>query len=211
MPTTTQAATEADHDLETESTFSALAYMNIDLSGRQADSVEFARCHFKAATLTGSRLTRPRFSDCLIENSDWSNLHGRGGAIDRARLTASRLTGLAWIDGLLRDVAFDTCKLDLTNWRHTRFTAVAFTDCNLTGADFTDADLRGASFTRCDLTGAQFSSATMTGTRFRGCELAGIGGVTSWTGAVVHQDDLLELAHILANALGIVVERQDLG
>ena len=86
---------------------------------------------------------------------------------------------------------------------------MTFTDCNLAGADFTDADLRGASFTRCDLTRAQFHNATMTGTRFRACELEGIGGLTSWAGAIVHPDDLLALSYALAGALGITVAEPD--
>ena len=50
---------------------------------------------------------------------------------------------------------------------------------------------------------------TMTGARFRSCELEGIGGVTSWEGAVVHPDDLLGLAYVLAGALGIRVNAAD--
>jgi hypothetical protein len=46
----------------------------------------------------------------------------------------------------------------------------------------------------------------MTGTRFRACELEGIGGITSWDGAIVHPDDLLGLAYVLAGALGIKVD-----
>jgi uncharacterized protein YjbI with pentapeptide repeats len=124
-------------------------------------------------------------------------------------VTGSRMTGLAWNDGLLRDAAFTGCKIDLTNWRVARFDVVTFEDCNLTGADFTDADLRGARFTRCDLSRAQFHHARMEGTRFRGCALQGIGGVTSWAGAVVHPDDLLGLASMLAGALGITVRDTD--
>lgn len=128
------------------------------------------------------------------------------GALERVRVAECRMTGFAFNDGLARDVAFDDCKADLTNWRKARFEAVTFAGCNLRGADFTDADLRGLSFLRCDLTGAQFHHATMTGTRFRACELDGIGGITSWTGAVIHPDDLLGLAHVLAAALAITVD-----
>jgi len=119
------------------------------------------------------------------------------------------LTGLAWNDVLLSDVSFSECKIDLTNWRVARLDVVTFVDCSLAGADFTDADLRGASFTRCDLSGAQFHKAKMSGTRFRSCELEGIGGITSWDGAVVHPDDLLGLSYVLAGALGIVVRDTD--
>lgn len=46
----------------------------------------------------------------------------------------------------------------------------------------------------------------MTGTRFQACEFEGIGGITSWDGVIVHPDDLLALAYVLAGALGIKVD-----
>jgi len=124
-------------------------------------------------------------------------------------VSGCRATGSACNDGLLSDVAFVDCKVDLTNWRFARFDVVTFERCNLAGADFTEADLRGASFIGCDLSRAQFHKATMAGARFRRCELQGVGGITSWEGAVVHADDLLELSYVLAGALGIVVKTAD--
>lgn len=200
-------ATLPEHELEPESAFKAMAFFDIDLSGRTAESVELRQCRFKRAALAGSQLQRVRFADCLVEASDWSNLRGDGGTFDRVKVSDARMTGLAWADGLLRDAAFHDCKLDLTNWRFAQFDVAGFTGCNLSGADFTSADLRGASFTRCDLSGAQFSNASMAGARFRGCELAGIGGMTSWEGAIVHEEDLLALSYALAAAIGIVVRR----
>jgi uncharacterized protein YjbI with pentapeptide repeats len=129
------------------------------------------------------------------------------GSLERVAVSDTRMTGLACTDGMLSDVTFDACKIDLTNWRFTRFDVVSFDRCNLSGADFGEADLRGASFTDCDLSGAQFSNARMAGARFRNCELEGIGGITSWQGAIVHPDDLMALSYVLAGALGIVVAR----
>jgi uncharacterized protein YjbI with pentapeptide repeats len=172
-------------------------------------NIQFSHCRFRKANLAGSHLSRVRLTDCLIQACDLSNMRAESGALDRVQLTESRMTGLACNDGRLSDVSFSECKIDLTNWRVARFEAVTFVDCNLAGADFTDADLRGASFTRCNLSGAQFHNATMTGTRFRACELDGIGGITSWAGAVVHPDDLLGLSYVLAGALGIAVRETD--
>jgi uncharacterized protein YjbI with pentapeptide repeats len=121
-------------------------------------------------------------------------------------VTASRLTGLHWIDGMLRDVTFRDCRMDLPVFRFTSFKDVAFFDCNLARVDFTNADLRGAHFTGCDLTGAQFAQADAQGARFTRCELAGLGSVTSLRGAVITGNDLVPLAHMLAAALGIVIE-----
>lgn len=209
MPASLRPATLDDHDLAPESTFESLTFLNLDMADREAESVEFGQCRFEAARLSGSRLNRVRLVGCQVETSDWSNLRTEGGATDRVSFTASRLTGLAWVDGLVRDATFQDCKLDLSSWRFSHFDAVSFVDCYLTGADFTNADLGGASFTRCNLTSAQFSNATMRGARFRRCELQGIGGITSWSGAIVHRDDLLDLSYALAGALGIEVEGAD--
>jgi uncharacterized protein YjbI with pentapeptide repeats len=73
-------------------------------------------------------------------------------------------------------------------------------------ADFAMADLRGAHFTECVLAGAQFSNAKLAGARFAGCDLRGIGGMASLAGATIRSDDLLTLAELLADALGITIE-----
>jgi hypothetical protein len=46
----------------------------------------------------------------------------------------------------------------------------------------------------------------MTGTRFANCDLRGIGGVTSFRGAIVAGHDLIALSHTLAAALGIQID-----
>jgi hypothetical protein len=51
----------------------------------------------------------------------------------------------------------------------------------------------------------------MTGTRLRGCTLVGIGGVTSFDGAIIAGQDLVALSYTLAAALGIQIEDTDDG
>lgn len=191
---------------ESDEFYEQLAYDGTDLIGVFAQTVEFAQCRFRSARLAGSVLPKVRFTDCLVERSDLSNLRAENGAMERLAFTDCRMTGLAVNGGLLKDVTFTDCKADLTNWRFARFDTVTVTGGNLSGADFSGADLRKARFVGCDLTNAQFSNATMRGARFERCELAGIGGITSWAGAIVHPDDLLGLSHVLAGALGIVVK-----
>lgn len=190
---------------EPESTHTSRAFVDVDLSGGDAEAVEFERCVFRAARLAGARLHRVTISGCVVSSVDWSNVDGTGGTIDGTRVAGSRMTGLSWPDGLVRDAVFEECRLDYSNWRFAAFDAVRFTGCNLGGADFSGADLRGASFAGCDLSGAQFSAATMDGARFRGCDLAGVGGIASFRGARVHRDDLLSLAGVLAADAGIVI------
>ncbi|MEV6631787.1 pentapeptide repeat-containing protein [Actinoplanes sp. NPDC051470] len=195
-------------DLADEQTVKQVAYDESDLSGVRAEGVEFLQCRFRKARLAGSELDRLRMADCLVETSDLSNLRAKRSAMERVRVTGARLTGLAWNDGVVIDATFTDCKIDLANWRFTRFAAVTFETCNLSRADFGQADLRGATFVDCDLSGAQFDQARMAGCRFRHCELDGVGGITSWAGAIVHPDDLPALSRALAGALGIAISAE---
>ncbi len=142
----------------------------------------------------------------LEQNSNLANVRSDGGSLVRARLAGSRMTGFTVAKGLVKDVVFDECRMDLSAWRFTDFKAVRFDNCNLARADFTESNLSGAQFVGCDLTAAQFDRATMDGATFRRCVLAGIGGVMSWRGAVVGGADLIALSHTLAAAIGIRVE-----
>lgn len=202
LPPSLEAATVADHDLEDEATFVRLAF-GIALPDREAESVEFDECRFDGADLSGGVLPRARFGDCLLEHANLANLRMDKGSLLRVRVAASRMTGLHLLDAALRDVLISQGRADLAVFRSSTFQHVRFEECNLTRADFQNADLRGAEFVDCDLSAAQFSHATMTGTRFRRCTLSGVGGMTSFGGAVFIEQDLVDLSHTFAAALGI--------
>jgi uncharacterized protein YjbI with pentapeptide repeats len=202
LPSPLEPATGADHDLEDEATFVGLAF-GVALPGREAEAVEFEECRFDGADLSGGSLPRARFGDCLLEQVNLANLRADRASMLRVRLAGCRMTGLHWLDGELRDVVVSRCRADLAVFRASRFHYVRFEDCHLARADFQDADLRGAEFVDCDLTAAQFSHATMSGTRFRRCNLSGVGGMTSFGGAVFIEQDLVDLSHTFAAALGI--------
>ena len=205
-PPSLDLATLPDHELAPEATFDRLGFYDLDLSQRSAESVEFTQCRFRGADLSGTQLDRVGLTDCLVENSNLANVRSDTGALVRVRCAMSRMTGFTATKGLVRDVEFEDCRLDLSGWRFTDFHRVRFTNCNLTRADFTESDLTGAQFVGCDLTGAQFDKAKMDGTRFRRCVLVNIGGVLSWRGATVDGNDLITLSYTLAHALGIRIE-----
>jgi uncharacterized protein YjbI with pentapeptide repeats len=202
-----EQATTGHHDLADEATYRGLGFFQIDLAGRSAGSVEFQQCRFGGADLSATSLTRAALTDCLVDNSNLANVRAETSSMLRVRLSVSRLTGLHWVGGSLRDVTMSECRADLTSFRFSVFHNVVFERCNLTQADFQNATVSGVQFRDCDLTAAQFSHATMDGTRFTNCVLTGIGGVTSFDGAIVASGDLAGLAYSLAAALGIRIER----
>jgi uncharacterized protein YjbI with pentapeptide repeats len=135
------AAVLPNHDVEDEATYRSLDMFDLDLTGRVAQSVEFDGCHFKGADLGGSVLDRSGFVDCLLENCNLANVRAGEASLRRVPMSVARMTGFQWINGSLRDVAFQECRLDLSTFRFCKLTDVVFSGCNLTRVDFTNADL----------------------------------------------------------------------
>jgi len=206
LPADLPVAATGDHDLADGDVYEMLAFADEDWSDREVVGAEIEACTFGNVNLSRTRLKRVVIRDARFDRCDLANLHAHDGTFVRVAITASRMTGLSWLDNHLREVSIDGCRMDLSSFRASTFDNVVFTSCRMEQADFGDADLRGARFEGCDLTGAQFSGARMTGTRFTGCDLTGIAGVTSMRGAFITSTDAVALAYILAGALGITVE-----
>lgn len=182
-------------------------YDGTDLSGLDVDTIEVGTCRFERVNVSETRIRHGMFSDALFERCDLANVNAADSSLLNSHFAGCRLTGLSWTNGLLREVLFEDCRMNLAGFRFTRFKpVVVFRNCELGRVNFQNADLTGARFERCDLTGAQFSNAKMTGARFEECTLLDISGVTSFNGAIVKSGDALGLAYTLAGALGITIE-----
>jgi uncharacterized protein YjbI with pentapeptide repeats len=206
LPVSFTGAELPANDIRDEGSYRSLEYVNVDLSKRDAASVDIGQCRFKRVSLAQTELDRALISDAVFEGCDLANLRARDCSFIRATLSGSRMMGMSWAEGSVRETVFSGCGMDMSSFRFSVFKRVVFADCKLRHADFQEADLRGARFERCDLTAAQFSKAQMEGTRFAHCTLAGLNGVTSLRGAIVTSEDALGLAYSLAGALGITIE-----
>jgi uncharacterized protein YjbI with pentapeptide repeats len=206
LSTSLTPAKVPDDDLKDDGVYLSLEYVDIELSGRDVVSIEIDQCRYKNTNFGQTKLDRALISDAVFQSCDLANLQARDCSLVRVAVTSSRMTGLQWAEGSVRETTFESCRIDMASFRFGTFKSVVFTDCKLTQADFQEADLRGARFERCDLTGTQFSKAQMEGTRFADCNLAGVGGVTSLRGSIVSSRDVLALTYTLASALGITIE-----
>ena len=206
LPKSLTAARSPEDELDDEGAYVALHYENTDLANRTATGVDIDQCQFSTVTFGQSVLDRARVSDSVVRGCDFANLRSSRASLTRVAFTGSRMTGMAWADGILREVIAEDCRMDMAAFRFSTFKNVVFSDCKLVQADFHEADLRGVRFERCDLTGAQFQNAQLEGARLSACTLDGIGGVTSLKGAIVTSGDALGLAYALAGALGIRIE-----
>ncbi|MFE0152399.1 pentapeptide repeat-containing protein [Nonomuraea sp. NPDC059007] len=206
LPSPLAAARPPEHDLQDDGTYRGLEFHGSDLADRQAEAVDYEGCRFVVTSFAGTHLRQAGFADVELERCDLSNMTARASGMHRALASASRLTGMSWSESTFREVLFDNCRADLTGFRFSTFKNTVFRDCVMPEANFQNADLRGVRFERCDLSGAQFSQAQMDGTHFSDCVLLGIGGVTSFKGAIIKSRDAQGLVFALAGAMGITIE-----
>ena len=105
----------------------------------------------------------------------------------------------------LRRVTFRGCKLDSVNFRGAVLTEVTFDDCDLRDVDFAGATLARVTFPGSRLTRADLCRVRMDATDLRGAELGLIIDADSLRGAILSTGQLVSLAPVLAQTLGMIV------
>jgi uncharacterized protein YjbI with pentapeptide repeats len=171
----------------------------------QAASSRFLECAVTKVSVQGGRLQRARFSDVLLRD---------------VRLVATGLAESQWTDvavvgcvaagveafgAQLRRVTFRGCKLDSVNFRGAVLTEVTFDHCELADVDFAGATLARTSFPASRLARADLTRVSMDAADLRGAELGIIIDSTALRGATISPAQLVQLAPVLAETLGITV------
>jgi uncharacterized protein YjbI with pentapeptide repeats len=175
------------------------------LTGAKASSAQVLESQLDGVDLSGCELPNLSLRDVRIRAANLANLRARGGTINRVSISGSRLTGLLWAEGTIRDLRVTDCRGDLVALNGTNLQDVLFEDCLLSQSTFEDALLRGVRFMRCDLAGVDFRRARFTACEMHGCNLEGAAGITSLAGIAMPLEDVIASATIFANALGIKV------
>ena len=178
----------------------------MSLAKVDAGSGRFERVHLEDIDFGESKLRAVKFIDVIAERIDAANGDWAGAQLRCTRFSDARLTGLNFAEARIEEVSFKGCKLDYANFRHSAMKQVSFEDCVLTGADFQGASLDATLFSDCQLVEADFSKAKLSLVDLRGSKLAFVGSVLGLRGAIIDPLQLMELAPILAQELGITVE-----
>jgi len=161
------------------------------------------------ADLGGERLKGLRLIDVAIERGNLANLVAPEPMLRRVSVTGARLTGIQWTRGVLSDVVFRDCRIDLATFAGTTFERVAFEGCMLAQAELREALLRSVRFEHCDLTEADLTGVRIDGCELRSCTLDGLAGAERLRGAAMPWADLVGHAGLFASTLGIRVLDED--
>jgi uncharacterized protein YjbI with pentapeptide repeats len=192
-------------DFIAEASLEAGSLQDADLSGVNAPAISLDEVILERVSLAGARLEKLAANDLIAKNCDLSAARCSEISLLRSRLAAGRMTGLDCSRGLLKDVLFTNCKLNLVNFRFTKLTRVRFVDCVLTEADFMGAELTHVVFEGCVLERTIFARGSMKDVDLRGSQLVDIAGWQGLRGATIDGEQLAAAAPYLALELGIKV------
>lgn len=170
------------------------------------NKLEFDEVLFGGVEAEGVELTKVSIIDSMLEKCSLPAAKATESLWQRVTISDSRMSGIDWYDAILKDVEFINCKLDLANFRATKFKNVMFKDCVLAGADLQSAELVNVVFDTCDVNDMDVNNCTMKNVDLRSSTFTVIKGAKNLTGATMSRQQLIMLAPIFANEVGIKTE-----
>ncbi len=187
----------------------AIDFVELDLAGQDASDARFLECRLTRCGLDGASLRRARILESLLADlhgatvdladSTWRDTNVTGG-----RLGAVDLIGATWTGIRVRD-----CHLGFLNLAGAELEDVVFERCAIGSLDLRTATLDKVAFVDCSLDELNVSGATLARVDLSGAKLRSLIGVDSLKGAIVSHTQLIDLAPLLAERLGLEVRADD--
>ena len=197
--------------IEVDGDYDGVLISDASLGHATVDGVAGSGSRFVESALTGlafdsGTLRKCRMSDVWIGDTRLVAVNLAESSLIDTWLSGCVLAGVQAFSLLARRVSFRNCKLDSVNFRDASLTDVTFEDCVLRDADFAGAKLTRVRFPGCTLTGATFTKATCSAVDLRGASLGITAGFDALRGATIDSLQLMALAPLLAQHLGITVK-----
>ena len=195
--------------LEAHGDYVATDFVELDLAGQDASDTRFLECRFARCSLDGSSFRRARILESVVADVDGANIDlddstWRDSHISGGRLGAVSLIGATWTGVRVRG-----CHLGFLNLAGSHLEDVLFEGCEIGGLDARTADLASVTFVDCTLDELNVSGATLRKVDLSGARLRSLVGVESLKGAMVSHAQLVDLAPILAEQLGLEIRSDD--
>ena len=191
--------------LEPEGDYDGLEFADLDLGEQAAENARFRDCRFERCRLDGFAMPRSRVLDCLLVDTHASAVDAtestwRDSIVSGGRIGAFTASGAVWAGIRMRGT-----KLNFVDLTTARLTDVVFESCVVGELDVGDAQLHAVRFVDCTIDDLNVDGARLTRVDLSRATLRVVRGIASLRGATVGRDQLLELAPLLADHLGIEV------
>jgi len=174
------------------------------------DDLDLAHANVRGARLVALRaqridLTAAHLGGTALERLDAPAVRATRGGWRDVELTGSRLGSLEAYESTWDGVRIEDCRLGYVNLRGATLTDVLVTGTSLDELDLVQATVRRAAFEACRIGRLDVQQATLEHVDLRGAQVDDVVGVESLRGIVVTPAQLVDLAAVLARALGVVV------
>ncbi|MEU4088882.1 pentapeptide repeat-containing protein [Streptomyces aureus] len=194
-------------ELEPDGDYDGLEFREADFAGQDGGGARFMDCALTGVALDETRLHHARVLDSVLTGIRGVGTDLAESTLRDVELVDARLGGVQLHGSILERVVVRGGKIDYLNLRTARLKDVVFEGCVLVEPDFGGARLERVEFVDCVLKGADLAEATLVDVDLRAAaELDIARGVDRLAGAVISTSQLLDLAPVLAAALGVRVE-----
>lgn len=145
-------------------------------------------------------------ADALLSNLIALNTASYRASVIRTRFINANMTGIQLPGSHIKDVMFDGCRLNLSNIKQTTFERCLFVNCDLSESDFAGSELKNVLLESCkaDIS-INFSNCKCERVEFSDTNLGTIKGFSGLRGATITEQNLIELAPLLANEFGLLI------
>jgi uncharacterized protein YjbI with pentapeptide repeats len=185
------------------------------ISGVHLENTWLTTADLHKKSFSEARMTRVDFSqvhvarfdvlDCVFDSCNFTTSKFPESSWHRVLVNGARCSGLQMTNGIIRNVRFKNCKLEMVNFRLSRLENVIFEDCVIDDVDFYDAKLKNIEFINCSINEITFASARMVHVDISKSTVEGIRGINSLKGVSISYDQLMQLAPAFATEAGLKV------
>jgi uncharacterized protein YjbI with pentapeptide repeats len=200
------ALTPAPAGLTAGEQYDGAHFDQAELADQDGSGSHFLECALTRLTLSGCRLTQAQFADVWLQDVRLISAGLARTSWRDVTFTGAVIAGAEAFGSLLRRVRFDRCKLDSVNFRDCDLTDVTFDNCVLRNVDFSSARLTRVCFPGSKLAATTLVKVTLDRVDLRGAELGLTVDPPALRGAIVSTSQLLDLAPLLADSIGIIVK-----
>jgi uncharacterized protein YjbI with pentapeptide repeats len=191
--------------LATHGDYDAASFTDLDLSEQNANNTRLLDCAFLRCRADGLQLRRARFVETLVADLQATTIDLTESVWRDSLVTGGRIGAIAGSSTKLSRVRFRGVKLDFLNLRGATLQDVVFQDCVLGEVDAGDATLTDVDFSGSRLDSFGVRNAALTRVDLSRATLQTLSGLEHLRGAIVSAAQLLDLAPLFADHLGIVV------
>jgi uncharacterized protein YjbI with pentapeptide repeats len=194
-----------DGSLQTHGDYDAVEFVDLDLGDQNATNANFLDSRLERCRLDRLLMRRARVVDCLLADVhavtvDLTESVWRDSLMTGGRLGAMTAPGAKWARVRVRGA-----KLDFVNLRGAQLQDVVFDGCVIGEIDVTDAELTMVGFVDSNVDDLNLQGASLSQVDLSRATLRTLRGLDNLRGAIVSQDQLLDLAPLLAEHLGLKV------